>query len=74
MGFQLFVEKIHLTLFQALLTSYHSAQLMKIDQDYGSIETGKVADFLVLKGNPLEDVKVVQQVDKQVYKKGRRVF
>lgn len=47
---------------------------MKIDQDYGSIETGKVADFLVLKGNPLEDVKVVQQVDKQVYKKGRRVF
>lgn len=74
MEFQLFVEKIHLTPFQALLTSYHSAQLMKIDQDYGSIETGKVADFLVLKGNPLEDVKVVQQVDKQVYKKGRRVF
>ena len=51
-----------------------SAELLKIDRNYGSLEVGKYADFLVLKNNPLTDVTVVEQVDKQVYQHGKRKY
>ena len=51
-----------------------SAELLKIDQDYGSLEVGKYADFLVLEDNPLKDVSAVEQADKQVYQHGERKF
>lgn len=49
-----------------------SAELLKIDHDYGSIEVGKFADFLVIDENPLEDVTAVLQRDKQVFQQGIR--
>ena len=51
-----------------------SAELLQIDDEYGSLEEGKYADFLVLKDNPLRDVAAVEQADKQVYQHGVRKF
>ncbi|WP_367365476.1 amidohydrolase family protein [Pediococcus parvulus] len=70
----LLVHKIGATSYQALLgTTSYAAQLLRIDDNYGSLATGKVADFLVLKENPLEKIEAVQQSDKEIYKKGHKV-
>ncbi|GAO99909.1 metal-dependent hydrolase family protein [Fructobacillus ficulneus] len=71
--FELMVEKLGMTNFDALSTSHHSGELMKLTE-YGELNAGKYADFLVLKENPLADVKAVQQKDKQVYQGGIRKF
>lgn len=71
--FQLMVEN-GATPFEALTTSVNSSKLLKIDGDRGTLEAGKYADFLVLDGDPLEDVKAVQQKDKAVYLEGVRKY
>lgn len=50
----------------------NAAELLNISEDTGSIEEGKLADFIVLDHNPLEDIKVLQG-EKTVYKKGHKV-
>lgn len=60
--------------FEALQTSVNAAKLMKISDEYGTLATGKYADFLVLDKNPLTDIKAVAQTNKAVYKKGKREY
>lgn len=72
---ELLVYRCGATNFQALqMAGKNSAQLLKIDQDYGTLEKGKFADFIVMNDNPLEDIKAIQQEDKGVYKKGQQMF
>jgi hypothetical protein len=43
------------------------AEGMKKDQDYGSIEAGKVADLVILNADPLVDIANTRQIDNVVF-------
>jgi Tol biopolymer transport system component/imidazolonepropionase-like amidohydrolase len=59
-----------LTPFQVLRTAtMNSAEAMGVGADLGSIEPGKLADIVVIDGNPLTDVKDLRRV-KRVIKDG----
>jgi imidazolonepropionase-like amidohydrolase len=49
-----------------------AARSLAIDGNYGTLEAGKRADFLVLDRDPLADVKNLRRID-GVYKQGTRV-
>ncbi|MNC86824.1 Amidohydrolase family protein [compost metagenome] len=38
------------------------AEALGIDGDYGSVEVGKVADSLVVEGNPLTDIRATRNI------------
>ncbi|UWX53717.1 amidohydrolase family protein [Maribacter litopenaei] len=55
----------------ALKTSaYNGAHFLKKENDYGNLETGKVADIVLLNENPLENIKNTQAIF-MVVKQGR---
>jgi len=47
----------------------NAAKMLKVEDQYGSIEKGKVADFILLNENPLIDIKNTLSIDK-VFKAG----
>ena len=42
----------------------HGAEACFMGDKTGTIETGKYADIIVVDGNPLTDIKILQDVDK----------
>ena len=70
---ELMVEQ-GMTPFEAFSTSVNGAKLMGIADQYGTLEQGKFADFLVLEKDPMADVKAFQQKDNQVYQGGKRQY
>lgn len=62
-----------LTPLQALVVATkNSAKALKIDQDFGTIEVGKTADFIVVDGNPAKNIKDTRKII-SVYKAGKKV-
>lgn len=53
--------------------TYHGSKLLGVDSQLGTIEAGKLADLVAVKGDPLQDIAVMQNIafvmkDGQVYK------
>ncbi|MCL6265527.1 amidohydrolase family protein [Flagellimonas myxillae] len=47
----------------ALKTSaYNGAKFLHQESDYGTVQEGKVADLVLLEGNPLEDIRVTRKI------------
>ena len=65
--------KAGLTPMQALVAATGSAaRVMKIDDQLGTLQPGKRADLVVLRANPLSDIKNTRQLD-AVWIGGRRI-
>jgi len=41
-----------------------NARFFRVENQLGSIEKGKLADLIMVKGNPLEDIKVMRNIEK----------
>lgn len=50
----------------------NAAKMLGIDQQYGTLEPGKKANFVVLDGNPLQDIQQTHRLD-GVWKNGKRI-
>jgi imidazolonepropionase-like amidohydrolase len=48
------------------------AESLGIEEDYGSVEVGKFADFLIVEGNPLTDIRATRNI-RMVIQGGRVV-
>ena len=66
LAFQREMELMHeagLTNMQVIVAAtLENAKFFRIDDRLGSIEPGKVADVIVVKGNPLEDIRAMRSV------------
>ncbi|WP_082489340.1 amidohydrolase family protein [Dyadobacter sp. Leaf189] len=48
----------------------NAARALQIDKDYGTLETGKVADLIVLGGDPTQDIRNTRKIN-AVWKEGK---
>jgi imidazolonepropionase-like amidohydrolase len=65
--------KAGLTPMQTLVAATgDAARVMKLDEQLGTLQPGKWADFIVLNANPLSDIRNTRQID-SVWIAGRRL-
>jgi imidazolonepropionase-like amidohydrolase len=73
MEMEAFVNWIGMTPSEAIAAATSvAAKFIGVDNRLGTIAVGKGADFIVLNGNPLEDIRNTRRID-QVYLRGKQV-
>lgn len=55
------------------IATKNSAEILGIDADYGTVAAGKMAEFLVLGANPLENISNTKSLE-EVWQAGQRTF
>ena len=73
---EMFVDYMGMSPMEAIVAATRNgAFAMRMEDDLGTLEHGKVADVLVVDGDPLADVRILQQKDKivEVVKAGKRI-
>ncbi|MFD1125429.1 amidohydrolase family protein [Lentilactobacillus raoultii] len=71
---QLLVNEIGATPTQALFAATRdAAELLGISDEYGTLETNKYADFIVLAKDPTQNIDAITQEDKAVYQHGKKI-
>ena len=71
---ELFVEKLGMTPMESILSATKiAAEAVGLEKKIGTLEKGKIADLIVIDGNPLSDIKVLRDPNKivMVIKNGR---
>jgi len=59
---QTFVEGIGLTPMQTLVAATRwGSELMRMEEQIGTLDAGKLADVLLVEGNPLENIRLLQE-------------
>jgi imidazolonepropionase-like amidohydrolase len=46
-----------------LTATINAAKLLKIDNKLGTVTQGKLADLVAVKGNPLDDISLMEKID-----------
>lgn len=70
---QILVEDVGLSPGEALLTvTRYPAELFRVDEDLGSVQRGKLADLIVVRENPLTDIRNARNIE-MVFKEGKMV-
>ena len=65
--------KAGLTPMQAIqAATINGARILKVDGQYGSLERNKVADFIILNGDPVADITNSRKID-SVWMNGKQV-
>ena len=73
---EMFVEYMGMTSMEAIVAATRNgAFAMRAEGELGTLEVGRIADVLVVDGDPLRDVRVLQERERlvEVIKDGRRI-
>ena len=70
---QMLVDYVGMSTHEAILTvTKHPAEMYRMTDRLGSVQPGRLADLLVVKGNPLENIRNTRNVE-MLFKEGQQV-